>query len=149
VHRLRKYFAVVLGMLAGAVVLLMALGAIVKVSGADERTGGLMLGVAAPLLMFTVVALSWVAVAKLWRCPACDASVYWLVIWNMSVFAGAASKTCPKCGVELFSPQTARRGVRVLLIMMLIGALFAVGGIAASTMLAKEQQEQQKPLPPG
>ena len=83
--RIRKYFLVVFAMIGGAIVLLIGLGATIKVLGVDSKTAGAVLGIVAPIAMLSVVVGSWVAVSKLWRCPKCDASVYWAVSWNMSV----------------------------------------------------------------
>ena len=142
--RVRKYFLVVFGLIGGAVVLLMALGMVVKLSGLDAKASGLVLGISAPLLMLGVVAGSWVAVYKLWRCPKCDASIYWTVSWNMSVFAGTASPNCPGCGVELFTQEGRKRGLRILLILIAI----AVGAGFAGAMFTASRSKRTPPPAP-
>ena len=151
--RLRKYFLVVFAMFGGAIAFLVVLGTVVKLAGIDPKTSGVVMGVAAPLVMLGVVAGSWIAVSKLWRCPACDQNVYWLVSWNMSVFAASAKSTCPGCGVELFTVAGRKRANRRLLIMVAIAVAFGLAGAMASGYLAQKKRmqgtTQQAPIPPG
>lgn len=151
--RLRKYFLVVFAMFAGAILFMVVLSTVVKLAALDPKTTGTVLGVAASLAMLSVVAGSWVAVSKLWRCPACDQNVYWLVSWNMSVFASAAKSTCPRCGVELFTVKGRKRTNQRLLILVAIAVAFGLAGAMASGFLAQKAKRQgttqQQPPPPG
>ena len=150
--RIRKYFLVVFGLIGGAVVLLVLLGAAVKLAGVDGKTGGAILGIAAPLLMLGVVGSSWYAVHKLWRCPKCEKSVYWLVSWNFSLFASAAASNCPGCGVELFTVDQKKKTQRrfIILIVLAIG-MGLLGGLAAAVTSPRRPPEPlgQQPRPPG
>lgn len=150
--RIRKYFLVVFGLIGGAIVLLMLTGIAVKTIGAESKTAGMVLGIVAPLLMLGVVASSWYAVYKLWRCPKCERSIYWTVSWNMSVFAGSASPNCPGCGVALFPPDYQKRTRRVFVILIAVAmGMGFLAAIAAATMAPKRQHATvtDTPRPPG
>jgi cytochrome c biogenesis factor len=149
--RLRRYFAVVFGLFVGAIVLLVALGAVVKLAGVDKKSAGLIIGIAAPLVMLGVVISSWIAVSKLWRCPACEKNIYWLVSWQMSLFAASASTTCPSCGVELFTPAANQRRRRLFLVLVALGVIAGLGGAATAGFVdakKRQQQQQQQVQPP-
>lgn len=146
--RIRKYFLVVFGLIGGALVLLVILGAAVKMSGVDGKTGGAILAIVAPLLMLGVVGSSWYAVYKLWRCPKCNQSVYWLVSWNFSLFASAAASNCPGCGVELFTveqKETTQR--RFIILVVLAMGMGLAGGLAAATMSPRRPPQPLGPAP--
>jgi cytochrome c biogenesis factor len=147
--RLRQYFLVVFGMIGGAVVLLIALGAVLQ-NATDPKTAAQVTTLTAGVLMLGVVGGSWVAVSKYWRCPACEKSLYWQVSLNMSVFSSARSE-CPGCGVELFTTDRKRR-VRRLMVLVGIGFAFALGGAMVSGFLVQKNKmktTQQSPPPPG
>jgi hypothetical protein len=149
--RIRKYFFVVFGMIGGVLLTIIVLATGLKVAGADAKTTGMVLGVAAPVLMLGVVISSWIAVGKLWRCPQCDKNVYWTVSWNMSLFASAASPNCPGCGVELFTPAARARWKRTLFILIGIGFAAGVLGAMANVMVAAKHKPTpvERPRSPG
>ena len=137
--RIRRYFLVVFGLFVGAAALLVVLGVTVK-SVFDPQTAAKIVGVSFPIVGLAVVLGSWVAVSKLWRCPACNASLYWTISWNMSLFARSASRTCPSCQVELFTEKGQKRGFRVLLIMVLVA--FGAGVLGAAVTATKTRKEK-------
>lgn len=143
-QRLRKYFLVVFGMIGGLFALLVLLGVTLKLADADQKTTGTVLGIVAPLGMLAVVASSWVAVSKLWRCPKCEHGLYWVVSWNMSIFAGMSSPNCPGCGVLLFEPERKKRFVRFLIIAVV---LVATAALAASVFFAGARTRRPAPVP--
>lgn len=149
--RIRKYFFVVVGLIIGAFVFIIALATTVKLAGLEDKTAATIVGVASMGVMLGVVASSWIAVAKYWRCPACEKSIYWAVSWNLSLFAGSASPNCPSCGVELFTQKARKRAFRLLLILIGLGA---AAGVVASVLsnsdaAKKKQQQVEMPKPPG
>ncbi len=142
--RIRRYMLTVISMLAGAVVVLVLLGFLARTIFASDETSALVIAIAAPLMMLGVVVSSWFLVAKYWRCPGCEKNVFMTVSWNMSLFARSASRTCPQCGVELFTIQGQRRGLRILLIMVAIGAATGVITAAISAASVKKTTVPQQ-----
>jgi hypothetical protein len=144
--RLRKYFVVVIGMIFGAIALLITLGALAKTL--SPTSAGMVMGVLAPIAMISVVIGSWVAVSKLWRCPACDKNVYWLVSMNMSILAATAQSNCPACGVELFPVADRKRRTRRFVILIALAVGLGMAGAMTSGFLAQKSRTQQTPPPP-
>lgn len=147
--QIRRYFLVVFGMIAAAIVFVIALAAVVKVAITEEKTAATVVGIAGFLVMLGVVISSWVAVSKYWRCPACQKNLYWTVSWNMSLFARAASPNCPGCGVELFTASGRKRSFRILLVMILVFMGMGAIGAAFSTKTARKAPTIEAPIPPG
>lgn len=147
-RRVRRYFLVVVGALAGAFALPFMLGAALVAAGMEQQAAGSVAGVVGLAGMFCVVALSWFLVYRWWRCPACDRNVYWLVSTNMSIFAATASKTCPSCGTQLIAPGAARRFfIRLALIA---GVFIALGVLAGLTSAGQRRTPaSQRAAPPG
>ncbi|MBL8936253.1 MAG: hypothetical protein JNM69_16985, partial [Archangium sp.] len=132
--RIRTYFFSVVGLLLVAfLVVPFVLTVVLVAAGMSKEQAGPVVGASVVVSMLGVAAMSWYLVYRLWRCPACDANIYWLVSWNMSFFAGAyGKKSCPKCGIELFGPRSSRRFILVLLgIALLLGALGAIMSLGA------------------
>lgn len=138
--RIRRYMRIVV-LLIFALVGIMGLLAVAVGASGGNKTASTAAGVVGAALMLGLVATSWVLVHRLWRCPACDANVYWVVAWNTSAFAGAASKTCPKCNAVLFAPRSGNRSFRMVMILVGIGVFFALlGAMASGAMLQKHKQ---------
>ncbi|MFT3713024.1 MAG: hypothetical protein QM817_35675 [Archangium sp.] len=150
-RRLRSYFVKVVSMLiASLVVAPLVLGAILKTM--DVQNAKAIAAAVSGLSMLSTVAFAWYLVFTTWRCPACDANIYWLVSWNMSAFAAGAKKTCPKCNIELFQPRSGRFVLIFILIAVAIGALGAIGAATAGAQKRQKQQDtvtQPQPQPPG
>ena len=145
--RIRKYFLVVFGMFLGAAVLLVVVGVVLKTlapSGAATA-----MGILAPVAMLSVVVGSWVAVSKLWRCPACDKNVYWVISMNMSILASQAPSTCPGCGVTLFDTADRQRRGRRFLVLIVLAVVLGIAGAMASGFMAQKRAQQEKVLPVG
>jgi hypothetical protein len=152
--RLRSYFIKVVALLIASIVVLPLLsGAVLKAMNV-ERAASISAGVGGLSMLFTV-GFAWYLVFTTWRCPACDANIYWLVSWNMSAFGAGASKTCPKCNIELFKPRSGRFVLIIVAIAVMLGVMGALmaGGAAAQKAKQKQptvtQPAQPPPLPPG
>ena len=72
------------------------------------------------------IALGWWSAWKYLRCPACDGWIAFYLSAKMSLFSSAYSDECPRCGVTLFGPRSARRRLWIVAAAVLIGALLAV-----------------------
>lgn len=129
--RIRRYMFIVVLLIIGMVLSMVVVAAIVGASGGSP-TANTVAAVVGATLMVGLVATSWVLVSRLWRCPACDANVYWVVARNTSAFAPLASKTCPKCNAVLFEQRTRKRSLRAVMILVGIGVAFALLGAVAS-----------------
>lgn len=157
-RRLRLYFVKVIGSLIATFIAPFLVGGVLKAAGVEQAAA--VSAVLGALMMLGTVAFAWYLVFTTWRCPACDANIYWLVSWNMSAFASMyGKKNCPKCDLQLISP---RRGKFVLILIGIavvfgvLGALMA-GGAAAQkrknqtpdAMTAPNTPNPPPPIPPG
>lgn len=136
--RIRRYMRIVVLLIAGLFGIMVLMAMVVGATGGN-KTASTVAGVVGAALMLGLVATSWVLVHRLWRCPACDANVYWVVAWNTSAFAGAANKTCPKCNAVLFEPRTGMRSLRTVMILVGIGVAFALAGAMASGAMRQKR----------
>lgn len=145
-RRLRRYFVIVLGLLGSVFLLPVFASLALKSSGVAVTTFGPIVGIVTAVGMFSIVGFSWYLVFKLWRCPACDTNIYWVVSMNMSAFASMYGKRhCPKCGIELFAPGRSRRFL--IVVFLVIGVFIALGAIAgASARVQREKQQQTTPV---
>lgn len=144
-RRLRSYFLKVVSCLVGTFLAPFVIGGVLKAAGVEQA--GAIAGLIAALAMLGTVAFAWYLVFTTWRCPACDANIYWLVSWNMSAFSGLyGKKNCPKCDLQLISP---RRG-KFVFILIAVAVVFGVLGalMAAGAKAQRDRQHQSAPPPP-
>lgn len=136
--RIRRYMRIVVLLILGLIGCMTLMAVAVGVSHNDPTVttaSGIVFGA----LMLALVATSWVLVHRLWRCPACDANVYWVVAYNTSAFASLASKTCPKCNAVLFAPQSAKRSLRLTLIIVGVAVVLGLAGLMAVGAVAQRR----------
>lgn len=81
----------------------------------------------------TVLGVGWASTNRNLRCPACNASVWWIASMNASAFAHRAPKQCPSCGVQLFA---ANRNKRAVIVLAIVAAACMAAG-AAMSMLSR------------
>ncbi|MFO0594907.1 MAG: hypothetical protein U0228_06375 [Myxococcaceae bacterium] len=150
-RKLRNYFLAVVGLLLFSLFGAPLIGGFIAAAAhLDPNVAGRNIGMFAAASMFSTVVIAWVLVYRWWRCPACNANVYWLVSMNMSAFAGAYNrKACPSCGIQLFPDKSPRRFMVVLAIIaavfVVLGALMAAG---AASQRSRQQQNQPTPTAP-
>jgi hypothetical protein len=144
--RIRSYFGFAVLAVLGAFAFMVLSMFLAKTLIGDTRTAMMVASLGGFLGMGTAVVSCWVVCYRKFRCPACEKSVMSLVLWNSSLFAGAASKTCPSCNVELFTPRSQRR---MLILMVALMGMGFLGGIAASVSASSTRAKKlSAPVPP-
>lgn len=151
-RRLRMYFVKVVGLLLATFIVPLIVGGGLRAAGVEAAPA--ISAALGGLMMLSTVGFAWYLVFTTWRCPACDANIYWLISWNMSAFASMyGKKNCPKCDLQLISPRSGRW----ILILIVIGVGFGVmGALMAGGMAKKRHDDSLKnqpttttPVPPG
>jgi hypothetical protein len=83
--------------------------------------------VVAPILAILLIpAIGFWSTFKFLRCPACEQVVAMQVSWQYSPFGDSASKTCNACNAKIFPDDTGRRFTRMLIVMVLVGAVLGL-----------------------